>query len=102
MMEMTMTARKMTSQLQDDRLVVTELPDPTLQGKFPVEEMQIMSHLAWECLQWDPEARLPAAATCTALAATARTSPSISVASRCQRALNHIFRRAATAAELTN
>jgi hypothetical protein len=37
--------------------VVTELPDPTLQGKFPAEEMQIMTHLARECLQWDPEAR---------------------------------------------
>ncbi|XP_066329031.1 receptor-like serine/threonine-protein kinase NCRK [Miscanthus floridulus] len=46
-----------TSRLRDSRLVVTELPDPTLQGKFPAEEMQIMAHLARECLQWDPEAR---------------------------------------------
>ena len=45
------------SRLRDSRLVVTELPDPTLQGKFPAEEMQIMAHLARECLQWDPEAR---------------------------------------------
>ncbi|AQK67749.1 Helicase protein MOM1 [Zea mays] len=46
-----------TSRLRDSGLVVTELPDPTLQGKFPAEEMQIMAHLARECLQWDPEAR---------------------------------------------
>ncbi|KAK3151945.1 hypothetical protein QOZ80_2BG0152420 [Eleusine coracana subsp. coracana] len=46
-----------TSRLQDSRLVVSELPDPTLQGKFPAEEMQIMAHLARECLQWDPESR---------------------------------------------
>ncbi|KAF8772260.1 hypothetical protein HU200_005975 [Digitaria exilis] len=46
-----------TSRLRDSRLVVTELPDPTLQGKFPAEEMQIMAHLARECLQWDPDAR---------------------------------------------
>ncbi|XP_044447261.1 receptor-like serine/threonine-protein kinase NCRK [Triticum aestivum] len=26
-------------------------------GAFPPEEMQIMAHLARECLQWDPEAR---------------------------------------------
>jgi serine/threonine protein kinase len=46
-----------TSRLRDSRLVVTELPDPTLQGRFPAEEMQIMAHLARECLQWDPESR---------------------------------------------
>ncbi|XP_062224348.1 receptor-like serine/threonine-protein kinase NCRK [Phragmites australis] len=46
-----------TSRLRDSRLVVTELPDPALQGRFPAEEMQIMAHLARECLQWDPEAR---------------------------------------------
>lgn len=46
-----------TSRLRDSTLVVTELPDPTLQGKFPAEEMQIMAHLARECLQWDPESR---------------------------------------------
>ncbi|CAM0146349.1 unnamed protein product [Urochloa decumbens] len=46
-----------TSRLRDSGLVVSELPDPTLEGKFPAEEMQIMAHLARECLQWDPEAR---------------------------------------------
>ncbi|WVZ78224.1 LOW QUALITY PROTEIN: hypothetical protein U9M48_025972 [Paspalum notatum var. saurae] len=46
-----------TPRLRDSTLVVTELPDPTLQGEFPAEEMQIMAHLARECLQWDPEAR---------------------------------------------
>ncbi|XP_062217932.1 receptor-like serine/threonine-protein kinase NCRK isoform X2 [Phragmites australis] len=46
-----------TSRLRDSRLVVTELPDPALQGRFPAEEIQIMAHLARECLQWDPEAR---------------------------------------------
>ncbi|CAM0948024.1 unnamed protein product [Alopecurus aequalis] len=47
-----------TSRLRDSRLVVAELPDPALkEGGFPPEEMQIMAHLARECLQWDPEAR---------------------------------------------
>ncbi|KAM3317563.1 hypothetical protein ACQJBY_035330 [Aegilops geniculata] len=46
-----------TSRLRDSRLVVAELPDPALKGAFPPEEMQIMAHLARECLQWDPEAR---------------------------------------------
>uniref|UniRef100_A0A0D9YL82 non-specific serine/threonine protein kinase n=1 Tax=Oryza glumipatula TaxID=40148 RepID=A0A0D9YL82_9ORYZ len=43
--------------LRDSRLVVAELPDPALQGRFPQEEMQIMAHLARECLQWEPESR---------------------------------------------
>lgn len=43
--------------MRNSRLVVTELPDPLLKGKFPEEEMQIMAHLARECLQWDPESR---------------------------------------------
>ncbi|CAO2042841.1 unnamed protein product [Urochloa humidicola] len=46
-----------TSRLRDSGLVVSELPDQRLEGKFPAEEMQIMAHLARECLQWDPEAR---------------------------------------------
>ena len=45
------------ARLRDSRLVVTELPDPVLKGKFPEEEMQIMAHLARECLQWDPDSR---------------------------------------------
>ncbi|KAG8057860.1 hypothetical protein GUJ93_ZPchr0002g26101 [Zizania palustris] len=43
--------------LRDSRLVVTEMPDPAMQGRFPEEEMQIMAHLARECLQWEPESR---------------------------------------------
>ncbi|KAJ4791956.1 Protein kinase [Rhynchospora pubera] len=46
-----------TSRLRDSKLVVTELPDPLLKGKFPEEEMRVMAHLARECLQWDPESR---------------------------------------------
>ncbi|XP_074584523.1 receptor-like serine/threonine-protein kinase NCRK [Curcuma longa] len=46
-----------TSRLRDSKLVVSELPDPVLRGKFPEEEMQIMAHLARECLQWDPDSR---------------------------------------------
>lgn len=46
-----------TSRLRDSELVVSELPDPVLRGKFPEEEMQIMAHLARECLQWDPDSR---------------------------------------------
>ncbi|XP_042401978.1 receptor-like serine/threonine-protein kinase NCRK isoform X1 [Zingiber officinale] len=46
-----------TSRLQDSQLVVSELPDAVLRGKFPEEEMQIMAHLARECLQWDPDSR---------------------------------------------
>ncbi|KAL5196400.1 hypothetical protein ABZP36_010030 [Zizania latifolia] len=33
------------------------MPDPAMQGRFPEEEMQIMAHLARECLQWEPESR---------------------------------------------
>ncbi|XP_073102761.1 receptor-like serine/threonine-protein kinase NCRK isoform X2 [Elaeis guineensis] len=46
-----------TARLRDHKLVVSELPDPLLKGKFPEEEIQIMAHLARECLQWDPELR---------------------------------------------
>lgn len=46
-----------TARLRDSKLVVMELPDPLLQGNFPEEEMQIMAHLARECLQWDPDFR---------------------------------------------
>ncbi|XP_028556716.1 receptor-like serine/threonine-protein kinase NCRK [Dendrobium catenatum] len=46
-----------TARLNDSKLVVTELPDPLLKGNFPEEEMQIMAHLARECLQWDPDSR---------------------------------------------
>uniref|UniRef100_A0A8R7UQL2 Protein kinase domain-containing protein n=1 Tax=Triticum urartu TaxID=4572 RepID=A0A8R7UQL2_TRIUA len=35
-----------TSRLRDNRLVVAELPDLALKGVFPLEEMQIMAHLA--------------------------------------------------------
>ncbi|WOK95399.1 receptor-like serine/threonine-protein kinase NCRK isoform X2 [Canna indica] len=45
------------SRLCDSKLVVSELPDSLLNGKFPAEEMQIMAHLARECLQWDPDSR---------------------------------------------
>lgn len=34
-----------------------ELVDPLLKGDFPEEEMQIMGHLARECLQLDPDSR---------------------------------------------
>ncbi|KAJ3693914.1 hypothetical protein LUZ60_009394 [Juncus effusus] len=46
-----------TARLNDSKRVVMELPDPLLKGNFPKEEMQIMAHLARECLQWDPESR---------------------------------------------
>ncbi|KAJ6806739.1 receptor-like serine/threonine-protein kinase NCRK [Iris pallida] len=46
-----------TARLRDSKLVVMELPDPLLKGNFPEEEMQIMAHLARECLQWDPDFR---------------------------------------------
>ncbi|KAJ0963758.1 hypothetical protein J5N97_028880 [Dioscorea zingiberensis] len=45
------------TRIRDSKLVVTELPDPLLRGNFPEEEMQIMAHLARECLQWDPDSR---------------------------------------------
>lgn len=47
-----------TTRMRDSRLAITELPDPVLKGNFPEEEMQIMVHLARECLHWDPDARL--------------------------------------------
>ncbi|XP_022986147.1 receptor-like serine/threonine-protein kinase NCRK isoform X1 [Cucurbita maxima] len=43
--------------LQNSRRVITELPDPHLDGLFPEEEMQIMAYLAKECLLLDPDAR---------------------------------------------
>ncbi|KAJ7947832.1 Protein kinase family protein [Quillaja saponaria] len=46
-----------TPRLQDSRRVITELPDPHLNGNFPEEEMQIMAYLAKECLLLDPDAR---------------------------------------------
>ena len=51
------TSLQAKARLRDSRLVVSELPDPVLRGKFPEEELQIMAHLARECLQWDPDAR---------------------------------------------
>ncbi|KAF3958267.1 hypothetical protein CMV_016809 [Castanea mollissima] len=46
-----------TPRLQDSRRVITELPDPRLNGNFPEEEMQIMAYLAKECLLLDPDDR---------------------------------------------
>lgn len=46
-----------TARLNDSKLIVAEMPDPLLKGNFPEEEMQIMAHLARECLQWDPDSR---------------------------------------------
>lgn len=46
-----------TARLHDSKLVISELPDPILKGNFPLEEIQIMAHLARECLQWDPDSR---------------------------------------------
>ncbi|KAF3454979.1 hypothetical protein FNV43_RR05427 [Rhamnella rubrinervis] len=46
-----------TPRLQDSRRVISELPDPRLNGNFPENEMQIMAYLAKECLLLDPEAR---------------------------------------------
>ncbi|KAG9445630.1 hypothetical protein H6P81_011758 [Aristolochia fimbriata] len=43
--------------LFDSKLVISELADPLLKGKFPEEEMQVMAYLARECLQLDPENR---------------------------------------------
>lgn len=36
---------------------MSELADPLLKGNFQEEEMQIMGHLAQECLQLDPDSR---------------------------------------------
>ncbi|XP_059429501.1 receptor-like serine/threonine-protein kinase NCRK [Corylus avellana] len=46
-----------TPRLQDSRRVITDLPDPRLNGNFPEEEMQIMAYLAKECLLLDPDDR---------------------------------------------
>ncbi|KAF8395243.1 hypothetical protein HHK36_019185 [Tetracentron sinense] len=46
-----------TPRLQDSRRVISELPDPLLEGNFPEEEMQIMAYLAKECLLLDPDSR---------------------------------------------
>ncbi|KAE8038826.1 hypothetical protein FH972_011298 [Carpinus fangiana] len=46
-----------TPRLQDSRRVITDLPDPCLNGNFPEEEMQIMAYLAKECLLLDPDDR---------------------------------------------
>ncbi|XP_019056624.1 PREDICTED: receptor-like serine/threonine-protein kinase NCRK isoform X2 [Tarenaya hassleriana] len=46
-----------TPRLQDSKRVITELPDPRLDSKFPEEEMQIMAYLAKECLLLDPDSR---------------------------------------------
>ncbi|GMH07123.1 hypothetical protein Nepgr_008963 [Nepenthes gracilis] len=43
--------------LQDSRKVISELPDPHLEGQFLEEAMQIMAYLAKECLQLDPDSR---------------------------------------------
>uniref|UniRef100_A0A1D1ZJI7 non-specific serine/threonine protein kinase n=2 Tax=Anthurium amnicola TaxID=1678845 RepID=A0A1D1ZJI7_9ARAE len=45
------------NKLLSSKLVVSELPDPLLEGKFSEEEMQIMAHLVRECLHWDPDSR---------------------------------------------
>lgn len=37
--------------------MISELPDPRLNGNFPEEEMQIMAYLAKECLLLDPDSR---------------------------------------------
>ncbi|KAJ6840319.1 receptor-like serine/threonine-protein kinase NCRK [Iris pallida] len=47
-----------TTRLRDSKLVVTKLPDQLLKGNFSKEEIQMMDHLARECLQWDPDSRL--------------------------------------------
>ncbi|KAJ6824515.1 receptor-like serine/threonine-protein kinase NCRK [Iris pallida] len=46
------------TRLHDSKLVVIELPDQLLIGNIPEEEMQMMAHLARECLQWDPDSWL--------------------------------------------
>lgn len=46
-----------TPRLLDSKRVITELPDPRLDGKFPEQEMHIMAYLAKECLQLDPDDR---------------------------------------------
>ncbi|KAL3518401.1 hypothetical protein ACH5RR_020990 [Cinchona calisaya] len=46
-----------TPQLLDSRQVISELPDPRLEGTFHEEEMQVMAFLAKECLLLDPDSR---------------------------------------------
>ncbi|GKV08322.1 hypothetical protein SLEP1_g19969 [Rubroshorea leprosula] len=46
-----------TPRLQDNKRVISELPDPRLKGNFLEEEMQIMAYLAKECLLLDPDSR---------------------------------------------
>lgn len=46
-----------TPLLQDSRRVSKELPDPSLEGNFEEEELQVMAYLAKECLLLDPDAR---------------------------------------------
>lgn len=43
--------------LRDRARLVNELADPVLEHCFPVEDAQRMTHLAWLCLQTDPESR---------------------------------------------
>lgn len=37
--------------------MVSELPDPNLNGDFEEEELQVMAYLAKECLLLDPDSR---------------------------------------------
>lgn len=37
--------------------MVSELPDPSLNGGFEEEELQVMAYLAKECLLLDPDSR---------------------------------------------
>lgn len=43
--------------LQNSKRVISELPDPNLEGNFPAEEMQMLAYIAKECLLLDPESR---------------------------------------------
>ncbi|XP_051134124.1 receptor-like serine/threonine-protein kinase NCRK [Andrographis paniculata] len=43
--------------LHDSKRVISELPDPRLEGRFQEEEMQVMAYLAKECLLLDPDSR---------------------------------------------
>lgn len=46
-----------TPRLLDSKRVVSELPDPNLNGEFEEEELQVMAYLAKECLLLDPDSR---------------------------------------------
>lgn len=46
-----------SSRLQDSKRVISELPDPNLDGIFDKEEMHVMAYLAKECLLLDPDSR---------------------------------------------